>query len=48
LHERFGFRPVGVFHEVGRKLGRYWDMAWYEKSLAGENPEKRGSPAQDP
>lgn len=34
LHERFGFRPVGVFHEVGRKLGRYWDVAWYEKSLA--------------
>jgi phosphinothricin acetyltransferase len=40
LHERFGFRPVGVFHEVGRKLGRYWDVAWYEKSLRpseGEN-----------
>ena len=33
LHERFGFRPVGVFREVGRKLGRYWDVAWYEKSL---------------
>ena len=34
LHERFGFRPVGVFHEVGRKLGRYWDVAWYEKDLS--------------
>jgi phosphinothricin acetyltransferase len=33
LHERFGFHPVGVFREVGRKLGRYWDVAWYEKSL---------------
>lgn len=33
LHERFGFRPAGVFHEVGRKLGRYWDVAWYEKRL---------------
>ena len=33
LHERFGFRPIGVFHEVGRKFGRYWDVGWYEKSL---------------
>jgi len=33
LHERFGFRPVGVFSEVGRKHDRYWDVAWYEKPL---------------
>ncbi|MFD5476229.1 GNAT family N-acetyltransferase [Streptomyces hawaiiensis] len=33
LHERFGFRPVGTFLEVGRKFGRYWDVAWYEKEL---------------
>jgi phosphinothricin acetyltransferase len=33
LHERFGFRLSGVLHEVGRKLGRYWDVAWYEKRL---------------
>ncbi|MFJ7149569.1 GNAT family N-acetyltransferase [Streptomyces sp. NPDC100445] len=33
LHERFGFRRVGTFHEVGRKFGRYWDVAWYEKRL---------------
>ena len=31
LHERFGFRLIGVFAEVGRKLGRYWDVAWYER-----------------
>jgi phosphinothricin acetyltransferase len=48
LHERFGFRPVGVFHEVGRKLGRYWDVEWYEKSLGGENAEEEGGPAQEP
>lgn len=23
LHERFGFRPVGVFHAVGRKFDKY-------------------------
>ncbi|MFJ5266285.1 GNAT family N-acetyltransferase [Streptomyces sp. NPDC088387] len=33
LHERFGFRHVGTYHEVGRKFGRYWDVAWYEKEL---------------
>jgi phosphinothricin acetyltransferase len=33
LHERFGFRTVGVFAEVGRKLGRYWDVVWMEKLL---------------
>jgi phosphinothricin acetyltransferase len=31
LHERFGFRPVGVFHAVGRKFDRYWDVAWFER-----------------
>ncbi|WP_311765145.1 GNAT family N-acetyltransferase [Streptomyces zingiberis] len=39
LHERFGFRRIGVFHEAGRKFGRYWDVAWYEKRLgAGTAP----------
>ena len=33
LHERFGFKPVGVFSENGRKLGRYWDVAWTERPL---------------
>lgn len=33
LHERFGFRRVGVYGEVGFKLGRYWDVAWYERAL---------------
>ncbi|MFF9202824.1 GNAT family N-acetyltransferase [Streptomyces sp. NPDC014986] len=33
LHERFGFRHVGTYREVGRKFGRWWDVAWYEKPL---------------
>lgn len=33
LHERFGFRHVGTYREVGRKFGRYWDVAWYERPL---------------
>ncbi|MEU9210478.1 N-acetyltransferase family protein [Streptomyces sp. NPDC048415] len=33
LHERLGFRHIGTYREVGRKFGRYWDVAWYEKEL---------------
>lgn len=33
LHRRFGFDEVGVYHEVGRKLGRFWDVLWMEKAL---------------
>jgi phosphinothricin acetyltransferase len=33
LHERFGFRRVGVFSSVGRKFGNYWDVAWFERAL---------------
>ena len=33
LHEALGFRRVGIYEEVGRKFGRYWSVAWYEKRL---------------
>jgi phosphinothricin acetyltransferase len=33
LHRRFGFRSIGIYREVGRKLGRYWDVEWFEKPL---------------
>jgi phosphinothricin acetyltransferase len=33
LHRRFGFLPVGTFTRVGLKLGRYWDVTWYERPL---------------
>jgi len=33
LHEHFGFRPVGVFSEVGFKFGRYWNVQWMERPL---------------
>lgn len=33
LHERTGFRHVGTMREVGRKFGRYWDVAYYQKVL---------------
>lgn len=33
LHERLGFKLVGIFHEIGCKFGRYWDVAWTERPL---------------
>jgi phosphinothricin acetyltransferase len=33
LHARCGFKPVGIYTEVGRKFGRYWDVAWTERPL---------------
>ena len=34
LHEKLGFKLAGTYREVGYKLDRYWDVAWYEKDLA--------------
>jgi phosphinothricin acetyltransferase len=33
LHVAMGFRHIGTQTEAGRKFGRYWDVAWYEKTL---------------
>jgi phosphinothricin acetyltransferase len=33
LHARFGFAPVGMYREAGRKFGRYWDVQWFERPL---------------
>ena len=33
LHEACGFSLVGTFHNVGVKLDRRWDVAWYERPL---------------
>jgi phosphinothricin acetyltransferase len=31
MHERCGFRQIGVLSSVGRKFGRYWDVAFFER-----------------
>lgn len=33
LHEHFGFKSVGIFKQVGRKFGRFWDVAWTQRPL---------------
>jgi phosphinothricin acetyltransferase len=38
LHRAFGFEPVGIYREVGRKFGRYWDVATYLRSMPPKGP----------
>lgn len=33
LHEAFGFTVVGVYRDVGYKLGAWHDVAWYQADL---------------
>ncbi|TQN42682.1 phosphinothricin acetyltransferase [Blastococcus colisei] len=34
LHRALGFAPAGSYRRVGWKLGRWHDVAWYQKDLA--------------
>ena len=34
LHERFGMRQVGVFNQVGRKLGQWVDVGYWQLTLS--------------
>ncbi len=40
LHEAVGFKPVGVYHQAGYKLGAWHDVGWWQLSLqpVKENP----------
>lgn len=33
LHTALGFMPVGVYHDVGYKLGAWRGVAWFERPL---------------
>ena len=47
LHLGAGFEPVGVFKAVGRKFGRWHDVAWYQRVLR-EQPIPDGLPETAP
>ncbi len=38
LHERFGFRRVGVFERIGWKHGGWHDVAYYQRRSPKDNP----------
>jgi phosphinothricin acetyltransferase len=33
LHLALGFSHIGTLGEVGRKFGKFWDVAWYGRAL---------------
>ncbi|MBI5171008.1 MAG: N-acetyltransferase [Candidatus Eisenbacteria bacterium] len=40
LHRALGFSDIGVFPRVGRKFGRWHDVAWLHKVLRESPPEE--------
>jgi len=41
LHEALGFTPVGIYREVGYKLGRWHDVGWWQRSLGAHPADPR-------
>jgi len=39
LHERVGFRPLGVYERVGYKHGAWRDVGWWQRTLQEGEPE---------
>ena len=37
LHEAMGFSAIGVYRNVGWKLGRWHDVGWWQRSLGSFN-----------
>lgn len=45
LHQACGFKPIGVYHEVGFKLGQWLDVGWWELPLQrGDGPPRELTP----
>lgn len=40
FHQQLGFAQVGQFHRVGRKFGRWHDVAWFQHFLRQKPPEE--------
>jgi phosphinothricin acetyltransferase len=49
LHEALGFQPVGVYRNIGWKLGAWHDVGWWQLELGGgEPPQELGPPPHVP
>jgi len=44
LHLALGFEPAGVMRRVGWKLGSWHDVAFFQRSLAGADPDPEDLP----
>ncbi|MEE2775930.1 MAG: GNAT family N-acetyltransferase [Acidobacteriota bacterium] len=41
IHERLGFKPIGIFESVGFKLGDWRDVGWWRRPLGDSAPRDR-------
>jgi L-amino acid N-acyltransferase YncA len=41
LHRSVGFEPIGTFRAVGRKFGKWHDVAWFQRQLRHSPPSER-------
>ena len=39
FHNKFNFQQFAIFQKAGYKLGKWWDVAWYELVLADGTEE---------
>jgi len=38
MHRSVGFEPIGIFRDVGRKFGKWHDVAWFQRNLRDAPP----------
>ena len=46
LHESVGFRPIGVYRNVGHKHGAWRDVGWWQRALQAIGHAEPTSPRQ--
>jgi L-amino acid N-acyltransferase YncA len=46
LHRALGFEQIGVYRDIGWKLGSWHDVAWMQRSLAGDGDDSAETPAE--
>jgi phosphinothricin acetyltransferase len=44
LHEALGFKPVGVYRDIGWKHGAWYDVGWWQLKLAAGGPPRELGP----
>jgi phosphinothricin acetyltransferase len=46
LHRAMGFEQIGVYRDIGWKLGSWHDVAWMQRSLAGAGADCADAPTE--
>jgi L-amino acid N-acyltransferase YncA len=46
LHEAMGFEQIGVYRDIGWKLGAWHDVAWMQRPLASAGAGSAAAPAE--